>query len=162
MSDIAMLQAIEDKIESLIESINAEPYNFVWGDCSLYYDMAKASYPCAGVTFEGEENQDEDNGTWGGAYFNIANFRIDVRCQLDSEYPNPREIITGELYKALDDLKRVFGINWSLGGTANSIQYKGCEIVDETANDVFIPSRLVTHWIVHYEQDRQDPGLSIQ
>jgi len=162
MSGDSFLGNIEDNIESLIESMNAEPYNFVWGDCSLYYDMAKASYPCAGVTMEGEENLDEPDGAWGGAYFNQATFRIDVRCRLDAEYENPREHITGLLYKALDDLKRLFGINWSLQGNCNSFMYRGCEIVDETANDVFIPARMVTRWICRYEQSRIDPIQDIQ
>lgn len=152
----SILKSIEDKMAELIDSMVANPYNYVWG-ATNQRDMAKATYPNACIYLENEENLDEESGTWGQAYFNAVTYRIEVRVRLDAEYDNPPVEVRGLLYNALDDLKRLFGNKWSIDGTADTIMYRGCEIVEEPSSDVFIPSKMITRWLVKYEQDRLNP-----
>jgi len=161
MAGTSKLQSIEDAMVTLIESMIAGPYNYAWGSCNQR-DMAKQLWPNAVIYFENEENVDEEDGSWMQAYYNKVMFRIEVRTRLDAEYSNPVVEIRKELYKCLDDLKMVFGINWNISGTCDTIMYRGSEIIEEQANDIFIPSKLVTNWLVRYEQDRKDPTITAQ
>jgi len=119
--------------------------------------MAKSEYPMAVIYFDGENNVDDANGTWAQAYYNEVMFRIEVKAQLPSQYDNPVVEIRKELYKALDDLKMLFGVNWNMDSTADSIMYRSCQIVEERAGDILVPSKMVTTWMVRYEQDREIP-----
>lgn len=161
MSGTSIIEAIENKMADLIEGINAEPYNFVWGPSNTL-DMAKASYPSASIFLESENNVDDVAGTWSQAYFNEPTYRIEVKARLDAEYGDPVREIRALLYKALDDLKMLFGKNWSLEGACNTILYRGCEIIEEKSGDIFIPSKLITRWLVTYEQDRLNPTQHVQ
>ena len=156
MSGTSLLTSIEEKMYDLIAGMNAEPYNYVWGTVNER-DMAKAEYPMAVIYFDDETNVDDANGTWSEAYYNEVVFRIEVKAQLDSQYDNPVVQIRKDLYKALDDLKMLFGINWNLATTCDTIMYRSCQIVEERSGDILVPSKMVTRWLVRYEQDRQNP-----
>lgn len=156
MSGTSLLTTIEDKMYALIAGMQAEPYNNVWGTVNER-DMAKAKYPMAVIYFDGEANVDDANGTWSEAYYNEVTFRIEVKAQLDAQYDNPVVQIRQNLYLALDDLKMLFGNNWNLESACDTIMYRGAEIIEERAGDILVPSRMVTRWLVRYEQDRQIP-----
>jgi hypothetical protein len=162
MAGKPILTQIEEKMAELISNIDTASYNFVWSSIVNERDLAKRSFPSAVIYFEDEGNVDDQNGTWSQAYYNEVIFRIEVRAKLSSEYENPIVEIRKELYKCLDDLKMLFGTNWNLDYTCDTIMYKSGTIVEEASNDIFIPSRLVTKWLVRYEQDRQQPTVTAQ
>ena len=161
MSGTALLTQIESKMASLIEGIKAEPYNFVWGKCNER-DMAKAMYPSAVIYIENETSVDDPDGVWAQEYANEVTFRIEVRARLDAQYENPVVEIRTLLLRALDDLKLLFGRNYNLDGTCDTIMYRGMTIVEEPSGDIFIPSKLVSVWLVRYEQDRLSPTTQTQ
>ena len=161
MSGTSKLQSIEDEMYDLIRGINAEPYNYVWGTVNER-DMAKQEWPSAVIYFENETNLDDKNGAWSQSYYEEVTYRIEVRARLYSEYSNPVQEIHKDLYKCLDDLKRLFGNKWNLNGECDTIMYMGSEIVEEPAGDIFIPSKLVSRWLVRYEHDRLDPEITVQ
>jgi hypothetical protein len=157
----ALLQSIDDKIASLIQGIRANPYNYQWGT-SNQRDMAKASFPSANIYLESETNVDENNGTWAQSYMNELTYRIEVKAQLSGEFTNPIQEIHKNLFKCLDDLKRLFGNKWNMESTCDTIMYKSMEIIEERSGDIFIPSKMITRWLVRYEQDRLDPTVTVQ
>jgi len=154
--DLPILTKIEIKMYDLIGAMRQGVYNFNWGSVNEL-DMAKMEYPSALIYLENENNTDEPDGAWGGAYLNEATFRIEVRAQLDKEYSNPVFEINAEFNKALDDLKKLFGNNWSLDGATGTIMYRGSERIEEKSGDILIPARLVTRWRCQYAALRTDP-----
>lgn len=162
MSGTSKLQLIEDKMVEFISNIDSEPYNYVWNKQVNERDMAKQDFPSAVIYFEGEECLDEQDGSWSGAYYLGATFRIEVRTRLDSEYSNPVVEIRKDLYKCLDDLKMLFGRNWNLDGTCDTIMFRGATIEEEPSGDIFIPSKLITNWYIRYEVSRVDPTITAQ
>jgi hypothetical protein len=161
MAGTSKLQSIEDGMVSLIEAMDAVSYNYLWGSCNQR-DMAKQTWPNAVIYFEEEECLDEEDGSWCGAYYLGVKFRIEVRARLDAEYANPVVEIRKELYKCLDDLKMLFGRNWNVNGTCDTIMFKGASIVEEASSDIFLPSKLIVNFYVRYECDREDPTITAQ
>jgi len=156
-----ILTQIEDKMYDLILSMQLGTYNYRWSTVNEQ-DMAKTTFPQALIYQDVENNLDERSGTWGGAYFNEVLFRIEVRPELDKEYSNPVFQINREFNKALDDLKQLFGRNWNLVGASDTIMYTGSERVYELNGDIFVPGKLITRWLVKYEQDRVEPTTVCQ
>jgi len=155
---MTILEHIDTTIAELIESCNG---NFRWGSCNER-DQARAQYPHANIYVESEECQDSSSGVWSQEYAQQVSIRIEVWCKLDGEYERPWIEIRKKLYQALDDLKAIFGTAWNLNGYCDTIMYRGCEIVDEPGGDQLIPAKMITHWLVNYEQDRLDPTSSTQ
>jgi hypothetical protein len=150
------LTQIEEKMYELIGAMYFGPYHFTWGSVNEE-DVAKNVFPSALIYLEDENNLDDKNGAWGGAYFNEVVYRIEVKAQLDREYSNPVFEINKELNKALDDLKKLFGNNWSLDGATDTIMYIGSKRQQEKLGDILVPSKLITRWLCRYEQSRTSP-----
>ena len=161
MSGTSILEQIESGMYDLIVGMQAEPYNYRWGTVNER-DMAKQAWPSAIIYLEVEDNVDETEGSWMDAYYNEVTFRLEIRARLNDEYSNPVVEIRKDLYKALDDLKMLFGINWNIGGVCDTIMYRGSEIEEEPAGDIFLPSKLITRWLVRYEQSRKTPTTTAQ
>jgi len=156
MPGTPFLTQIEQKMYDLIGSMNLGPYHFDWGTVNQQ-DMAKMVFPAALIYLENETSLDEPDGAWGGAYFNEVTYRIEVRAKLDVEYENPVFEINGQFNKALDDLKKLFGANWSLDGATDTIMYRGSERLEERSGDIFVPGKLITRWLCRYETSRALP-----
>ena len=150
-----ILTQIEEGIVDMIEGIEPGLYSFKW--MVNEPDYAKATFPVANVYLEYETSLDDANGPDSDMYFQECSFRIDVMARAEQENDNPRWDIQRDLNKALDDLKRVFGRDYSVNNTADIIMYRGMNIEYERNNDIFMPAKMVTRWIVRYEQDRQNP-----
>ena len=157
-----LLTRIEYNISNLIQTISQGSYYFNWGP-SNELDLAKAQFPCAQIFIENENCLDDPDGTSSNMYFQEVIFRIEVYATLDQEIDNPRFAINQELNKALVDLKRLFGNNWSLEyqgvAPADTIMYTGMTREYIEHNDVFVPSKMITNWRVRYEQDRTNPDI---
>jgi len=159
MPGTPFLTLIEEKMYELIAGMSIGDYHFDWGTVNQE-DYAKAVFPSALIYYEPEESLDEPDGAWGQAYFNQVIFRVEVVAKLEEEYENPVFEINKELNKALDDLKKLFGKNWSLDGATDTIMYGGSERKEEALGDIFIPKRLITRWLCRYEQDRTSPDIA--
>lgn len=161
MSGDSLLWLIEDKMATLIGGINAQPYNYVWGTVNER-DNAKSTFPSANVYCEQGTNLDDPNGPWAGSYFEEVLYRIEVLAQMDQQYENPQVQIRRDLYKALDDLKMLFGKNYNIDGTCDTIMFKDFNIEEYKSGDILIPAKLITHWSVRYESDRSNPTQTVQ
>lgn len=158
-----ILTLAEAEIKALVTAMSiASGYNFDWCAGANMEDMAQqATYPYAVVrAMPNEENLDQPNGADSGLYINRARMIIDVRIALQTEGTNPNEAMRAECYKALDDLKRLFGLYGSLVGVIDSILYQGCTIATEKPGDRFIPGMMSTEWELRYVQDRQNPSIA--
>lgn len=138
-------------------------YNYDWETVN-HEDFAKSqdynayAFPRAMIYLEPEErNTDDPDGAWAGAYHNEAMFRIRVVGRLDEEYAEPLFEINKVLNKGLDDLKKLFGTNYSLNGTIETIMYRSSNRVRQENGDIMIPKVLDTFWMVRYSQDRTNP-----
>lgn len=155
-----ILTRAELAIKTYIESIRQlNGYYFNWGTVNQL-DLAKAVFPCALVYLDPEEtNKDEEGGVSTDSYINEAAFRIIIVGTLPSETSNPLFDNNAMLTKGLHDLKKIFGINYSLGGLVDLMQYKSSARVYRTNNDIIIPSKLDTRWMVTYTQQRTEPTV---
>lgn len=157
-----LLTRIEYNLTNLIQNIEQGSYYFNWGP-SNELDLAKAEFPCAQIFLENEDCLDETEATSSDMYFQEVIFRIEVYATLDKYIENPRFAINQELNKALSDLKRLLGTNWSLTyngvAAADTIMYRRSYREYIEHNDVFIPSKMLTYWRVRYEQDRLNPDV---
>lgn len=156
MPDPILTQA-EENMAILVEGMTiADGYNYDWGTVNQP-DLAKCTFPCAVIEMDPEEtNLDEPTGVHAGAYLNEVAIKIRAVGKLDTEHTNPVFENNKTLNKALDDLKKVFGTNYSLNGTVDTIMYRRSLRITKQAGDIFIPSELESHWIVRYTQDRQN------
>jgi hypothetical protein len=160
-SGTPILTLAETAMESLIGAMSiAGGYNFDWENDVDQEDKAQhAAYPFAVVRgMPDESNTDAPNGAHGEAYQNTAHVAIDVYTRLASERTDPQRDMRTDMYKALDDLKRVFALNLGLGGVVDYIQYKSARITNEIQGDRFVPGKLETEWEITYVQDRNNPS----
>lgn len=155
MPDTPILTQIRNAMVEMIEGIELGSYHYIWH--ANQPDAAKMQFPTANIFLETETSLDDPNGPDSDMYFQECTFRIEVTAQLEQEMENPRWSIQDQLDKALDDLKCLFGNDYSVDGTADIIMYRGSNIEYRRNNDIFIPARLITRWIVRYEQDRRSP-----
>jgi hypothetical protein len=153
-----ILTLIEQGMADAIADMEQGEYNFTWNAQGVNQpDMAKVTFPTAEIFLESEDNLDDPDGPWSNAYMQEATYVIRVRARLDSETDVPTWEINAELNKALDDLKKLFGTNYSVSGYCDTIMYRGFERINEMSGDVFIPKRMETRWRVQYSQDRKNP-----
>jgi len=151
-----ILTTIESEMKTLIEGMTTTSYNYNWGTVNNP-DMARQTFPSAEIMMTMETNVDDPGGGWAQAYSNEAEFQIKVIPELSAEAEVPVYAINIEYNKALDDLKKLFGINYNLNGNCCSIMYRSAERINSTAGDNFRPGYLDTRWLVRYSQDRLDP-----
>jgi hypothetical protein len=162
MPGTPILTNIESNIKSLIESIlSKNGYHYDWSSVNEE-DLAKAIFPCAMVYLDPEEtnlDNEQAGGAHAGTYLNRVNFRIHVVGKLDLETKNPNFEANAVLTKALDDLKKLFGINYSINDYADSFMYVRSERIRKQNGDIFIPCELDTFWVCQYMQLRNSPDL---
>jgi len=153
-----ILTQIEAAMKALIESTTvAGGYNYEWGTVNQP-DLARCTYPTAEIILSSEVNLDEVEGAHANAYMNEAEFLIRVTGENAAEdADSPVYAINAIHNLALDDLKKLFGTNYSLSDTADMIMYQGMQRVTSTAGDIFVPGHIETTWMVRYSQDRQTP-----
>lgn len=155
MPGTPILSQIMTSMEEMILGITLGLYNFTWDVNKT--DLAKASFPVANIFLDNEVNLDDPQGPDSDMYFEEVNFRIEIYTRLETEMANPRWEIQLELNKALDDLKMVFGRDYTINNTADYIMYRGMVVEWIMNNDIMIPGKMITRWRVTYESDRQNP-----
>jgi len=158
----SILTTIEAAMKTLIDGMTVVGgYNFDWGDSNQPDEAlvdANDVFPMALILIENETNTDLTGGVWASAYQNEVTFKIIVKDKLDAVQSVPNFAINDIHNKCLDDLKKLFGVNYNIGNTCGVIMYVGSErIIDEENGDVFRPGHLETEWLVRYAQDRTDP-----
>jgi len=151
-----ILTRIEHAMYDLIGGMRLGTYNFDWGTVNQP-DLAKVTFPSALVVLEEEINMDEAGGAWSNGYLNQAIYIITVRAKLNEEKHIPIFEIDAELNKALDDLKKLFGSNYSVDGSCDRIMYRGMRRNLERTGDLFVPKSMETRWNVEYTQGRTTP-----
>jgi len=151
-----ILSRIEAAMLALIEGMTiAGGYYYDWGDCNERDMAIKDAYPNAEIYLSDEENDDDINGDHSNAYENRATFEIRVHGKLSAIQDNPEFSINAEHNKALDDLKKLFGTNYTVSDTCNTILYRGSRREKANHGDVLVPTILITTWEISYAQDRQ-------
>lgn len=153
-----ILTNIEAGMVTLIEGMTtAGGYNYDWSTVNNS-DMALQSYPAAEIFIDPEETcLDDFNGSHANAYYNEVEFKIITRTNLSAVDSTPTFKINEEFNKMLDDLKKLFGTNQTVGSTACIIMYRGSRRINKTNGDIFVPGDLETDWVVRYGQDRTSP-----
>jgi len=132
-------------------------YNYDWGNCGDD-DLAKQElFPASDLEWLIEENLDPIDGTHAYAYANQASFRLASWGQLPGEEAVPKRAAMSVLMKMLDDQKKLFGINFTAMDTCQSVMYRRAEAIIQPQGDRFIPKKLISHWLVLYDQDRVNP-----
>lgn len=152
------LTQIENNVKSIIEAIRmVDGFHFDW-EIANQEDLAKCTFPAAMIYLEpDEENLDDRTGAHSGTYLNKVTFRIHVVGKIEIETSNPNFEANAVLTKALDDLKKVFGINYHINDTADSFMYRRATRIRKQNGDIFIPAELDTIWDCTYFQIRIAP-----
>lgn len=160
MPGTPILTQIEENMSSLIQGMQPGLYHFMWGSQSVNdTDLARVTFPCANIYLESDTSLDDINGSHCGAYYHESTYRIEVMAKLEEERENPRWAINAELSKAFDDLRKLFGRNYNINGTADTIMYRDMQREFARNGDIFIPSKMITYWVIRWESDRQSPDL---
>lgn len=155
---------IEIEIERLIKNMRrAEYYNYDWSvineEDEAIGDFPRAIIDPRDTLADKETSRDALSGISDNAYTNEVLYTILVSGQLPAFDKNPSFAIRSSLRLALDDLKKVFGINNQLQGKCDNILYVSSQIESLRNNDVLGAAQLRTTWRVVYTQDRQDPTI---
>jgi hypothetical protein len=136
-------------------------YFYDWGLSNLRDEAAKleAGYPNAVIEINREVNQDQQGSAHAGAYDNYATCTIRVAQDAAALGEDPRYSLNPEQEKALDDIKRFFGLDPQIGGLSNSVQYKEWRRSFTKNGDVLRPGEMELDFEIWYTQDRQQPSL---
>ncbi|MDR2728510.1 MAG: hypothetical protein LBB56_05200 [Chitinispirillales bacterium] len=162
MSD-SLISKMEEEIKELIGGISENGgYSHDWnGRVDIDVFPVDDTCPCAKVELTAEVNIDESEadsaagptGAFAEAYYNALNYKISIKGTLPDRT---------DLLMALDDLKKVFGKNYTLGDSgASAIMYRGFKFVkkDDKDNAHLEDGALIieSNWIVRYYQSRTEP-----
>lgn len=154
---VDILTSIEEAMASAISGMSTgDGYLLDWGTVNEP-DVAKQEFPSAEIMLQTEECIDDTDTAWSGAYNQEATYLIRVRAALDNEEAIPLYEINKVLNQALSDLKRLFGIHYTVSGNCEMIMYRGSERVTDGRNDILRPKFLDTRWLVKYVQKRTEP-----
>lgn len=163
-----VVSSIEAKIAELISGMRvADGYNYDWStsnqpDNNLRYDAENSAWvyvPHAVVYADEEECLDDENGVWAQEYSNALTVRIVVDAPLNEEVNLAEFAVNAKINDALDDLKRLFGVHYSLDGIGIlPVMYRSSRREMYKTGDVFLPKRLETEWLVRYFQCRTAPS----
>lgn len=165
LSDIPIEQRIYDGIcEAINDMAAADGYLQDWSDLTNIRDEAQIdAYPAAvKVECKAEDNEDDNGGADYETYNNIMTVTIKTVDRLSSEPTNPIDAANVLTSRMLHDLKRLFGINYSInaGCDAEFIQYVGSEVEETVTKDVFQAVNLISTWKVRYRQRRTNPLIN--
>ena len=153
-----ILTAIEEGMATLISGMTkGGGYYYDWGSVNEL-DKAVMTYPAAQIEVVNEENLDDETGAWSQTYLQAAYYSIRVWTRLVEEMPAPYWEIDKELNMALDDLKKLFGVNYHVSDKCDLIMYKGMTREVIRTGDIFVPKSMLTQWRITYSQDRSDPS----
>lgn len=159
-----ILTLAEAQLKTLIEDMSiATGYFFNWGtstnpDEAAGTDLASLIEPVNPF----EINKDNPYGAHSGAYLNECQYRVTVRPKLTSEQTLPNWEVRAFWHKAVDDLKKRFGLDdgSTLNGTVQHFAYMRTLQYIERAGDVFKPGRIEVYFRCMYHQDRADPSVN--
>ena len=161
---MTITDAIELKMADLIAGMKiAGGYNFDWGIVNEQ-DEAIGAFPRCVIDptdtiADKETNQDSVAGIGSNDYTNEVFFTLLVKGELPVFNNNPLFAIRSILRQSLDDLKKLFGINYNVLGSCDNILYAGSQIETLVRNDVQRPAQLRVFLKTTYSQDRQSPKL---
>lgn len=159
--NVDILTKIEEAMAERIGALSTrDGYYLDWGTINEP-DIARQEFPSAEIMLDYEDNIDETNSSWSGAYNNEAHYIIRVRCSLANEEVTPIYEINKQLNLALSDLKRLFGIHFTVSDSCETIMYQGVQRQTDNSNDIFRPKYMDTKWLVKYTQVRIDPSKYI-
>ena len=159
-----ILDNIEIEIGCLIKGMRkADYYNYDWSIVNEE-DEAFGSFPRAIIDprdtlADKEVSRDTLSGIGSRDYTNEVIFTILVSGELPAFNNNPAFARRSSFRKALDDLKKLFGVNNQLRGKCDNIMYVASQIEPVRKNDVLGAAQLRAMFKVVYSQDRQDPTL---
>jgi hypothetical protein len=125
-------------------------------------DTARQTFPSAEIMIDTEECLDEDGGVWSQAYEQKCTYMIRVRTSLNNEENTPAYEINRELNKALSDLKRAFGRDYTASDSCDTVMYVGMNRITDRNNDIFRPAYMETKWTVRYTQNRLEPTINAE
>lgn len=153
-----IINSIYGQIKTNISGLTvAGGYSSDWGTVNEY-DFNKMTFPAAVVTLPDEEsNQDEAFGVHAQAYTNVVPIYIQIYDALATQETYPEDEIKLAYWQDLDDLKKIFGTDFFLGGHADRIMYRTAKFIKSRSGDIFTPATMMTRWDVYYTQDRIDP-----
>jgi len=154
----SLIAKIEGAVTGFIGALKKDGgYNYDWKAAATDVVLSTGVFPSARVDLIDEKNIDElegdsvvgPTGAFAGAYYNVLNYKITIGGGKDNGDAPSRD----ELFRALDDLKKVFGINYTLGNSgASIIMYRGFELVD--GDDGLT---IESSWLIRYYQSRTNP-----
>ena len=139
-------------------------YNFNWSSVENEEDLSigpnfprNIINPTDGLA-DNEKNNDEKDGKSSNDYTNDVLFVLLTAVQLDDPKTNPNFEIRSVCRHALDDLKRLFGSNFTLNNNCDYIMYQSSRIEYIKRNDPQRPAQLRSVWKISYSQDRNEPS----
>ena len=156
----SLIAKIEGAVTGFIGALKKDGgYNYDWNKPVIFDKVlpSTSKFPSARIDLIDEKNIDElegdsvvgPTGAFAGAYYNVLNYKITIGGGKDNGDAPSRD----ELFRALDDLKKVFGINYTLGNSgASIIMYRGFELVD--GDDGLT---IESSWLIRYYQSRTNP-----
>jgi hypothetical protein len=159
VSDCIIVDALANAAR-LIQSMRiANGYNYDWGVSNIE-DIALATFPSAVIRATVEEDIDED-GAHASAYQNMLYFDIAIRQVTPSETNAPLHDARVYFYRAIDDIKKLFGNNYHLDSTVDCMLYISTDfdLTRLANNDIFTPYEIITKWKARYTQSRVLPAI---
>jgi len=150
---------IRDNIADLILSMTkVGGYNADWQTVQQD-DVTLGGWPRATVHLGEETCNDAEDGTYHQVYACSADVMIDIGVKLTTKSPNPQYAIDDLLDEAIDDIKRMFGRNLSIGGAGTlPLLYVSCSTPDLATGDVFVTKTATMTWTISYLQCRTEPS----
>jgi len=169
----SIITKIEQKIETLISAMTTSEYNFNWNSIVEPSEVENANFPSAGIVLIEENNIDapelskdcEDiigpTGAFANAYYNAIKFTITIGGTAGTPFSDIAAK-KNALNKALDDIKKLFGINYFLENSGcSSIMYRKA-IRTINKDNTSKAGTYETTWIARYYQDRKNPSLTAE
>jgi hypothetical protein len=154
---------IENAMVALINSMNTvSGYNFNW-DTVNQEDETIGDFPRCVINptdylADKEKNVDDTDGKSAQDYTNEVMFTLLIIGALSSVSTNPNFDIRSTMRHALDDLKMLFGENYTVNNSCDNIMYQGSQIEYIKRNDVQRPAQLRVFFKAIYSQDRFAPS----
>ena len=160
----SLIANIESTLKNLIENIGPSGgYHYDWNNVSFGVVSpeetafsAAPAFPSAHIVLIEEKNIDEPDtenaagpsGAFSGAYYNVMTYMISIGGNSSVSPPDRR----AGLLNALDDLKKLFGVNYTLKNSgASAVMYKGFEFANGASLTID------SYWTIRYYQSRTEP-----
>jgi len=156
-----ILTSIESAMATILSGLTTGGgYHYKWGTANQDDKVLQDANMVAEIRLSSEDNIDEPDGVDANSYLNSAFFEIIVQTTMDDVKSKPIWAVNAYHNKAIDDLKRAFGINYHLNNTANSIMYRSHDREILQNGDLFTPGKITSIWRVDYAQDREDVSIN--